>query len=85
MKTVVVLALVLTACVGGQSKQTKQESARAGDQSRDVPKATLADKDWKKAAQGHGGAPAISPEELARMDRESAPGANVQRDAGGTR
>jgi hypothetical protein len=86
MKTAcVLLALMLVACLGGQSKQTKQESARAGDQSGDVPKTTLAKKDWKEAARGHGAAPAISAEELARMDRESAPGANARRDAGGTR
>jgi hypothetical protein len=75
-------ALMLVGCLGGQSKQTKQESARVGDRSGDVPKATLAERDWKKAAQGTGAAGVIPPDELARMEKESAPGGNVQRDAG---
>jgi hypothetical protein len=75
-------AILLVGCLGGQSKQTKQESARAGDRSADVPKATLAERDWKKAAQGTGAAGAIPPDDLARMEKESAPGGNVQRDAG---
>ena len=85
MKTVLsamLLATMLAGCLGGQSKQTKQESARAGDRSGDVPPATLAERDWKKAAQGHGAAGPIPADELARMEKESAPGGNVQRDAG---
>lgn len=85
MKNVVtpmLFAMLLAGCIGGQSTQTKERSARAGDQSAEVPAATLAERDWKKAAQGHGAAGAIPAEELARMEKESAPGANVQRDAG---
>lgn len=75
-------SLAVAACLGGQSKQTKEESALAGDQSRGVPSATRAERDWTEAARGHGAAGPIAAEELARMDRLSAPGAKVQADAG---
>jgi hypothetical protein len=74
--------LCLVACLGGQSKQTKQESARAGDRSGDLPTATRAETDWKKAAQGHGAAGVVPAEDLAAMDKESAPGAKLAGDAG---
>jgi hypothetical protein len=74
--------LVLTACLGGQSKQTKQESAQAGDRSGDVPKSTLAERDWRKAAQGHGAAGIVPAEDLAAMEKESAPGAKIKPDGG---
>lgn len=73
----------LTACLGGQSAQTREESAKVGDRSAGVPPSTLAERDWKKAAQGHGAAGPISPEDIARMEQRSAPGGNVvDRDAG---
>ena len=74
--------LAIGGCLGGQSKQTKQESARAGDQSGGVPRATLAENDWKKAATGTGAAGVIPAEDLAAMDAESKPGAKIQRDGG---
>jgi hypothetical protein len=74
--------LVLAACLGGQSKQTKQESAQAGDRSGDVPKSTLAERDWKKAAQGRGAAGVVPPEDLVAMEKESAPGAKTKPDGG---
>jgi hypothetical protein len=82
MRTLFLCSLLLVGCLGGQSKQTKQDSAHAGDRSGDVPQATLAEHDWKKAAQGHGAAGTIPAADLARMDQESAPGGNIQRDAG---
>lgn len=78
----VLFAVLLVGCLGGQSKQTKQESARAGDQSAGVPPATRVDRDWKKAARGTGAAGAFRADELARMEKDSAPGGIVQRDAG---
>jgi hypothetical protein len=77
-----VVAVVLLVACGGQSKATREESARLGDQSGDVPPATLRERDWKKAAQGHGAAGPIPAEDLARMEKESAPGGKPSRDAG---
>lgn len=78
----VLLVLLVSACLGGQSKQTKEEASLAGDQSRGVPPKARAERDWKEAAQGHDAAGAIPPEDLARMDRLSVPGARIQADAG---
>lgn len=68
-----IAALSPLGCLGGQSNQAKKQSAPVGDRS-DVPKSTLAERDWKQAARGHGAAGLISAEELARMDAKSAPG-----------
>lgn len=74
------LALVSSACIGGQPAQTKKQSDALGDQSGDVPPATLREHDWSAAATGHGAAGKIPPDELARLERRSAPGGNL--DAG---
>lgn len=75
-------AVLVAGCLGGQTQQTKNESARVGDQSGAVHPAATAKKDWKEAARGTGAAGAIPAEDLARMEKESAPGATIQRDAG---
>lgn len=82
---IALLALVLASCVGGQPPVTKAQSQALGDRSRDVPPETRQqehENHWTAAARGHGAAGPFSPSELARMDRESAPGGNVQADAG---
>lgn len=78
--SVVVLLVVVLAACGGQSTQARRENEALGNQAGDVPRATREERDWKKAAQGHGAAGAISQDELARLEKLSAPGATL--DAG---
>lgn len=79
---ITVVVACTAACIGGQPKETRQQSEALGNQSRDVPQSTLHEHDWTKAATGHGAAGAIPADELARMERESAPGAKLQAEAG---
>lgn len=79
MKPFAIVLALLVAC-GGQSTQARRQNEALGDQSGDVPRATREERDWKKAAQGHGAAGAVSPDELARLEKQSAPGGLV--DAG---
>lgn len=83
MKTLLlsVCSAMLAACVGGQPKQVRQQSDQLGNQAGDVPPSTLGERDWEKAAQGHGAAGVIPPADLARMEKRSAPGGNLA-DAG---
>lgn len=80
---VVVVACAIGACLGGQEKQTKDASDKLGNQSSEVPPATLAEHDWKKAAQGHGAVGPIPAEDLARMEKASAPGQSLGHGDGG--
>lgn len=82
MLPAMIVLVMCAGCFGGQSNQAKQQSAQAGDRSADTHPASKTGKDWKEAARGKGAAPPIAKEELARMEKESAPGANVSRDAG---
>ncbi|WP_394845039.1 hypothetical protein LZC95_49305 [Pendulispora brunnea] len=76
------MAALFFGCLGGgQTKQSRQMSDRVGDQSRVMPMKSR-EGNWTKAAQGHGAAGPMSPEELARMEKASAPGANLSRDGG---
>lgn len=78
----VVLGVLVTAgCIGGQSEPARQTSDALGDRSRDVPPATLQERDWKEAAKGHAAAGPIPAAELVRMERRSAPGGNLDVDA----
>lgn len=67
---------LLLAC-GGQSQESRAESAAAGPPTNDVPAATLREHDWAAAAKGHGAAGPISREDLDRLEKESAPGASI--------
>ena len=78
----VALAVFAAACLGGQSAQTKKLSDALGDQSGDVPPATLRERNWSEAAKGHGAAGTIPADELARLEKGSAPGGNRSVDAG---
>jgi len=80
MKCLAALAIVLfalvTAC-GGQSRESRAESAAAGPPKNDVPTTTLREHDWSAAARGHGAAGSISSAELERLEKLSAPGASL--------
>jgi hypothetical protein len=78
----VVVAVLVTSCLGGQPARTKEPSEALGDQSAEVPASTRETKNWAEAARGHGAAGAFSAAELARLEERSAPGATVQADAG---
>ena len=73
------LVAMLFAC-GGQSQESRAESAAAGPPRNDVPAATLREHDWPAAARGHGAAGPFTREDLQRLEKQSAPGASV--DAG---
>ena len=77
---VLIAATTLFLACGGQSQESRAESAAAGPPANDVPPATLREHDWAAAAKGHGAAGPISREDLDRLEKESAPGASV--DAG---
>jgi hypothetical protein len=81
MLLVSVWSAMLAACIGGQPKQVRQQSDQLGNQAGNVPPSTLSEHDWQKAAQGHGAAGVIPAEDLARMEKRSAPGGNLA-DAG---
>jgi hypothetical protein len=69
-------------CIGGQSEPTRQQNDALGNRSRDVPPATLLERNWTEAATGHGAAGRIPADELARLEKRSAPGGNLGGDAG---
>lgn len=74
-RVVAFIALALLGCLGGQSKTAREESARVGDQSGDVPPATTREHDWRAAATGHGAAGPITEEDIHRaMTRGAHPG-----------
>lgn len=83
-RTIVLLmtsVVSVAGCIGGQSEQTRRSSDALGDRSRDVPVATLRERDWKAAATGHAAAGQVPADELARMEKRSAPGGNLDVDA----
>lgn len=82
LTVIVILVASAVAACGGQPKHAEQQNERLGNQAGDVPKATLQQRDFEKAAQGHGAAGVIPPEELARLEAESAPGGTLGKDAG---
>jgi hypothetical protein len=75
-----VAAMTMFLACGGQSQESRAESAAAGPPRNDVPPATLREHDWAAAAKGHGAAGPITRDDLDRLEKESAPGATV--DAG---
>ena len=74
--------IVLASCVGGQSSEAQQAANAPGPNPHATPPAGPPERDWKKAATGHGAVGAIPPAELSRLERESAPGGNLGSDAG---
>ena len=76
--------IVLASCVGGQGPEAQQASNAPGPNESATPPNGTPERNWKEAATGHGAAGAIPPAELARMERESAPGGNLGSDAGPT-
>ena len=75
------VAVFISICAcGGQSQESRAESAAAGPPQNDVPAATLREHDWNAAARGHGAAGPIPKDELERLEKMSAPGGNL--DAG---
>ena len=75
-------AIVLASCVGGQGSEAQTAANAPGPNPQATPPAGPPERDWKKAATGHGAVGAIPPAELARLERESAPGGNLTSDAG---
>ena len=75
-------AAMAAGCLGGQSGATQQRSDALGDRSGGVPPSTLCERDWAAAAKGTGAAGNIPAAELARLEKRSAPGGNLDVDAG---
>ena len=80
--TVLTIGVAVAGCIGGQSATTKQRSDALGDQSGAVPPSTHRETDWHEAATGHAAAGRISADELARLERRSSPGGNLEPDGG---
>src|SRR4051794_40161005 len=76
---VALAAVAVAACIGSQSRDAQRQSDAVGDRSAGVPRASLRESDWNAAAKGHGAAGRIPPDELAQMERQSAPGGNLPR------
>jgi hypothetical protein len=66
-----------TACLGAQSSETKQQSGALGDRSTRMTIARRTETDWVDAATGHGAVGRVDPADLARLEKESAPGGNL--------
>jgi len=69
------LVAALAACVGGQSREAQRESNVARAQQSPEP-LVRPERDWKKAATGHGAVGVVPADVLERMERRSAPGAD---------
>ena len=80
--TVLTIGVAVAGCIGGQSATTKQRSDVLGDQSGAVPPSTHRETNWHEAATGHAAAGGISADELARLERRSSPGGNLEPDGG---
>lgn len=81
-KRLLVLFLFAVGCVGGQSREAKQESNVARAEAPGPTPLTHPERDWRKAATGHDAVGPIPADVLQRMERESAPGGTLSPDAG---
>jgi len=74
----ILATLFLAGCLGGQSAEAKRESKLANVAQNGPLPVTHAERDWKKAATGHGAVGNIPAETLTDMEQKSAPGASVK-------
>ena len=74
----ILTTLFLAGCLGGQSAEAKHESKLASVEQNGPLPVTHPERDWKKAATGHGAVGAIPKETLDDMEKKSAPGAMVK-------
>jgi len=70
------VALTFAGCVGGQSAETREASRVANPPPAPVSVAPP-ERDWTKAATGHGAVGVVPSAILEHMQRESAPGGNL--------
>ena len=77
-KFILITTLALAGCIGGQRAESKRESKLANVAENGPLPVTHPERNWTKAATGHGAVGAIPKETLDDMEQKSAPGAMVK-------